>query len=196
MPRYTYRDRQKSAATRRRKAKLRKDQILAGKSPTVNLAKGIDVTPDVEKRLTKKANSGIGCILIFIWFLTGFIVYKLPDDLYIGQIICISIALLLTIIIVLGGRSRTITLAKERKKRLDETRQFYSSTEWQQVRKQVIQRDGNVCYECGKIIQYDITVDHILPRSKYPDLALDVNNLRVLCRRCNSKKGTNDWNEK
>ena len=85
MPRYTYRDRQKSAATRRRKAQLRKAEILAGNSPTVHLAEGIDVTPDVENRLTKKARSGNGRALVFIWVLTGFALAKLPDDLDVAK---------------------------------------------------------------------------------------------------------------
>ena len=41
----------------------------------------------------------------------------------------------------------------------------------------------------------DITVDHIKPRSKYPELALEIENLRVLCRSCNSKKGGKEFEE-
>lgn len=33
-----------------------------------------------------------------------------------------------------------------------------------------------------------IQVDHIKPRSKYPDLAYDPKNLQVLCRDCNKGK--------
>ncbi len=36
-------------------------------------------------------------------------------------------------------------------------------------------------------------VDHIKPRSKYPDLALDINNLQILCESCNLGKGA--WDE-
>jgi len=89
---------------------------------------------------------------------------------------------------------RVRELAEERKQRLDETQQFYSSPEWQLVRDQVIREEGHQCSECGEHIQYkeDITVDHIRPRIKYPDLAFERRNLRVLCRSCNSRKGAKD----
>lgn len=32
-------------------------------------------------------------------------------------------------------------------------------------------------------------VDHIKPRLYYPELARDINNLQVLCGRCNKEKG-------
>ena len=35
-------------------------------------------------------------------------------------------------------------------------------------------------------------VDHIKPRSLYPDLALDKSNLQVLCEDCNIAKSNND----
>lgn len=35
-------------------------------------------------------------------------------------------------------------------------------------------------------------VDHIKPRSKYPHLAYDVNNLQVLCQDCNFGKSNHD----
>jgi 5-methylcytosine-specific restriction endonuclease McrA len=39
-------------------------------------------------------------------------------------------------------------------------------------------------------------VDHILPRSKFPELELDIDNLQVLCEECNLAKSnidTTDW---
>lgn len=67
----------------------------------------------------------------------------------------------------------------------------YSSPECAAIRRQVIEEEGRVCAECGKRINndIDISVDHKLPRSKYPDLALDREGLCVLSRNCNSKKG-------
>ena len=44
------------------------------------------------------------------------------------------------------------------------------------------------CSSCGA--SDDLTVDHIIPYSERPDLAYDITNLDVLCRRCNSAKST------
>ena len=65
------------------------------------------------------------------------------------------------------------------------------------IRRQVIKQKGRVCAECGHRIlkNNDITVDHIKPRSKYPELSLKIENLRVLCRSCNAKKGAQEFEE-
>ena len=82
-------------------------------------------------------------------------------------------------------------LARERQKQIDEMKRFYGSPEWRLEREKVIRSGKNICKNCGKKIdnKYDITVDHILPRSKYPHKALEMKNLQVLCRSCNSSKG-------
>lgn len=88
-------------------------------------------------------------------------------------------------------KEKTIELAEVRKQDIEEQKRFYASAEWRLVREQVIQEQGRVCQECGCHISndYDLTVDHIKPRSKFPELALEKSNLQVLCRRCNSSKG-------
>lgn len=87
--------------------------------------------------------------------------------------------------------TRLEELARERQRKIDETNAFYASSEWRLVRGKVIQEQGRVCQACGSriTIDCDLTVDHIKPRSKFPELALDKSNLQVLCRRCNSTKG-------
>lgn len=92
---------------------------------------------------------------------------------------------------------KIVGFAEERKQRIQEAELFYSSPEWDLIRRQVIKQKGSICAECGhRIIKNnDITVDHIKPRSKYPDSALRLDNLRVLCRSCNSKKGDRDLEE-
>ena len=44
-------------------------------------------------------------------------------------------------------------------------------------------------YACG-------VIDHLLPKSKYPDLAYFQDNLVLACSLCNSVKGTHDVSEK
>ena len=63
---------------------------------------------------------------------------------------------------------------------------FYSSTVWRNLRQRVLSEYGDVCMRCGS--KEFIAVDHILPRSKFPDRELDYSNLQVLCRKCNSRK--------
>jgi hypothetical protein len=54
-----------------------------------------------------------------------------------------------------------------------------------EVRREVMERDGHRCLECGATDQ--LSLDHIVPYSHGgPDT---VENLRVLCRPCNSRKG-------
>ncbi|MFC2044153.1 HNH endonuclease [Chloroflexota bacterium] len=94
-------------------------------------------------------------------------------------------------------KSRIAELAEERKRRIEEEQLFYSSPEWVKMRELVIKKEGRVCAQCHKRISnnIDVTVDHILPRSKYLDLALKRENLRVLCRQCNSAKGDKELEE-
>jgi 5-methylcytosine-specific restriction endonuclease McrA len=39
------------------------------------------------------------------------------------------------------------------------------------------------------------TIDHKLPRSQYPWLSIDFNNLWVICQYCNKEKGEMHWYE-
>ena len=88
----------------------------------------------------------------------------------------------------------TVALAQDRADRMRDRELFYSSPEWRTLRQQVIEEDGTTCAECGVRINSskDLTVDHIVPRSLYPELALKRDNLQVLCRSCNSSKGDRD----
>jgi hypothetical protein len=64
---------------------------------------------------------------------------------------------------------------------------FYTSAEWRELRMRVLDKQGRVCAACGSCEH--ITVDHKLPRSKFPSLQTAEENLQVLCRSCNSSKG-------
>jgi 5-methylcytosine-specific restriction endonuclease McrA len=71
---------------------------------------------------------------------------------------------------------------------------FYESREWLAVRYQALMRYGARCMCCGATRRDNaiIQVDHIKPRSRYPALALDIDNLQILCRDCNMGKSNTD----
>lgn len=58
---------------------------------------------------------------------------------------------------------------------------------WKNLKEQVFKEYGKVCLCCGSTEH--ISVDHIKPYSKFPELCIDFNNLQPLCRSCNSIKG-------
>jgi hypothetical protein len=66
----------------------------------------------------------------------------------------------------------------------------YYSKDFRELRLQVFLRDGEVCAYCKTVPApgTSLTIDHIKPVSKFPELALDIDNLQVLCWECNQKK--------
>jgi|LakMenEpi03Aug12_release.lakeMendotaPanAssembly.Ray.scaffolds.fasta_scaffold1103410_1 hypothetical protein len=58
---------------------------------------------------------------------------------------------------------------------------------WKNLKKQIFNKYGKVCLCCGSTEH--ISVDHIKPYSKFPELCIDFDNLQPLCRSCNSIKG-------
>ena len=62
------------------------------------------------------------------------------------------------------------------------------SRKYKEVRLKALARDGYVCYYCGAEDK-DMTIDHIIPVSKAPEMAIDINNMVTACKPCNSKKG-------
>lgn len=77
---------------------------------------------------------------------------------------------------------------------------FYRSREWREVRYDALLMHGGACQCCGATPSDGpkLHVDHIVPRSVAPELALDIENLQVLCEDCNLGKGARDatdWRE-
>ena len=74
------------------------------------------------------------------------------------------------------------------------SRSFYDTDEWRTVRYRVLRRDSGHCALCGTRggPSNPLQVDHIKPRSKFPNLQYDMNNLQVLCRDCNLGKSNKD----
>lgn len=78
----------------------------------------------------------------------------------------------------------------ERKARWDEKVAQWKSQERTMLearrkKPQIIERDGARCYYCGAT--ESLCVDHIVPRARGGTNDLD--NLQLLCRSCNSRKG-------
>ena len=79
------------------------------------------------------------------------------------------------------------------------SKDFYASKQWRDLRYAVIERHKGKCCACGQSYKEHgvvMHVDHIKPRSKYPELELDPGNLQLLCEICNvakSNKYETDW---
>lgn len=73
--------------------------------------------------------------------------------------------------------------------------EFLSSYAWRKIRYSALQKHGRACQCCGASPGNGtiLNVDHIKPRRKYPELALDIDNLQILCDSCNHGKG--NWDE-
>lgn len=71
---------------------------------------------------------------------------------------------------------------------------FYQSAAWKALRKRVFAAWGRICLRCLKNIE-PMTVDHILPRSKYPELELEFTNMQPLCDPCNKAKSNTDYTD-
>lgn len=71
---------------------------------------------------------------------------------------------------------------------------FYRSAKWLKFRAVVIAKRANICEDCGKIITEpkDIQVHHVseLTEKNYmlPEIALNEQNVKVLCRDCHNRK--------
>lgn len=68
---------------------------------------------------------------------------------------------------------------------------FYNSPEWKELRLEAIARDNDECQWCkaeGKVTKTNLEVDHIKELEFYPEFAMDIDNLRTLCKDCHNKR--------
>jgi 5-methylcytosine-specific restriction endonuclease McrA len=66
------------------------------------------------------------------------------------------------------------------------------------IRTQIRREGSHICWICSSPIDMTLnaqtdangwTIDHVLPLSLYPHLALDITNMREAHRKCNSSRG-------
>jgi hypothetical protein len=83
-----------------------------------------------------------------------------------------------------------------------DSKKFYSSQKWRRLRYEVMRehigKNGRTCAACHAKNIDEVHVDHIRPRSKFPELALEKSNMQILCKSCNLGKSNyfNDgWNK-
>lgn len=88
-------------------------------------------------------------------------------------------------------RSRLNELQPLTQKKI-ENASFFNSKKWAELRYKVFKNSGGRCVLCKKN-NTRLHIDHIKPRSKYPELAFEIDNLQVLCGTCNIGKGS--WDE-
>lgn len=76
---------------------------------------------------------------------------------------------------------------------------FYKTKQWRDARITAFNTYGSKCQLCGKTPRNGVFlhVDHIKPRSIYPEFCLDISNLQVLCEDCHIAKGlgTNNYHK-
>ena len=97
-----------------------------------------------------------------------------------------------------GRKSNKIKTPKRVTSKKQSSKSFYSSREWREVRVKALVKNGRKCCLCGRAPKDGIIlhVDHIKPRSNYPELELSLSNLQILCEDCNLGKSNHyeeDW---
>ena len=90
-------------------------------------------------------------------------------------------------------REKVLRRAKKRAAKGNRKWGFYGLPEWRLLRLTVLEKYGPKCQRCGS--GKKIHVDHILPRSKFPELALCEGNLQKLSKRCKYWKSNSKFTD-
>lgn len=91
-------------------------------------------------------------------------------------------------------RDAWLTLKRQPSANADD---FLQSKAWKRLRFQALKKHGMKCQACGSSPSTGavLNVDHIFPRRLFPELALRLDNLQVLCGDCNEGKGNWDMTD-
>jgi 5-methylcytosine-specific restriction endonuclease McrA len=73
------------------------------------------------------------------------------------------------------------------------SRQLQNSPKWKQMREDVFKRDDFTCQKCFKR-GCEIHPHHIKPKSLFPNLVFELNNVITLCVKCHLQKGVHKYN--
>jgi 5-methylcytosine-specific restriction endonuclease McrA len=90
---------------------------------------------------------------------------------------------------------KALLKGNEKKPTFQASDPFYLSPHWRRLRYQAFATYPKECMACGAQ-RAVLHVDHIKPRSKYPELELSFDNLQILCADCNYGKSNldeTDW---
>lgn len=74
------------------------------------------------------------------------------------------------------------------------SKEFYASKKWKELRYIALEQSDGKCCLCGTPAGYGVIlhVDHIKPRSRFPEHQYDLDNLQVVCSECNIGKSNYD----
>ena len=106
---------------------------------------------------------------------------KLPEDKTVCSMCC-----------HLFKDKKVPTKTSKKQKTRDDTKGFYQSDEWARLRYDML-KNATHCLCCGATKKdARLTVDHVKPIWRYPELRLEPGNLQILCLLCNRGKGGRD----
>ena len=96
--------------------------------------------------------------------------------------------------------AKAISAQPEKPKKIAQP-EFLETYVWRKKRMEALLKYGPKCMCCGATPKTGavMNVDHIKPRRTHPELALEIDNLQILCGDCNHGKGnwdSTDWRDK
>lgn len=98
-----------------------------------------------------------------------------------------------TLLVVIScTQTEDIPVKIEQKPSLFKTKEW--QRDWRRVKYQAYKTYGARCHLCGRTAEdgAKLQVDHVRPKSKYPHLSLDIENLQILCDEHNWSKSNTD----